>query len=246
VAVDGSGNVFISDWHNNRVREVVKATGNIITVAGYGSAGFSGDGGPATSAMVNYTGGVAVDASGNLYIADSSNERVREVAKATGIITTVAGSGTMGYGGDGGAPTSAAMNLPYAVAVDTNGNLFIADSNNQRIREVVVSNNPTIGSLSAPAWTVNQPGFSGSATVTGGTAPYSNLSATGLPPGVTATLTGNTITPLAALRPLPAPTATRPSASRTPAVSSAASRSPSPSIPCPRSAASRSRSGPRR
>jgi hypothetical protein len=194
VAVDSSGNVFISDWHNNRVREVVKATGTIITVAGYGVAGFSGDGGQATSAQVNYTGGVAVDASGNIFIADSSNERVREVVRATGIITTVAGSGTMGFGGDGGAPTSAAMNLPYAVAVDSSGNLFIADSNNERVREVAVTNNPYIGWLSAPTWTVNQPGFSGSLTVTGGTAPYSNLIATGLPPGVTATLNGGTIT----------------------------------------------------
>ena len=114
VAVDASGNVFIADWHNNRIREVVKATGNIITVAGTGTAGFSGDGGPATSAKVNYPGGVAVDASGNLFIADSSNERIREVVKATGVITTVAGNGTVGFGGDGGPPTSAAMNLPYA------------------------------------------------------------------------------------------------------------------------------------
>jgi hypothetical protein len=193
VAVDGGGNVFISDWHNSRIREVVAATGTIITFAGTGSVGFSGDGGPATAALVNNPGGVGVDGSGNVFIADSSNERVREVAKATGVITTVAGSGTMGFGGDGGAPTAAALNLPYAVAVDGSGNLFIADANNNRVREVVVSNNPTIGSLVAPAWTVNQPGYLGSATVTGGTAPYHNLSATGLPPGMTTTLNGSTI-----------------------------------------------------
>jgi hypothetical protein len=194
VAVDGSGNVFISDWHNSRIREVVKATGNIVTFAGTGSAGFSGDGGPATSAMVNYPGGVGVDASGNVFIADSSNERIREVAIATGVITTVAGSGTMGFGGDGGPATSAAMNLPYAVAADGHDNLFIADSNNNRVREVVVWNNPTIGAFSVPAWTVSQPGYSSSASIIGATAPYSNLSATGLPPGVTAALSGSTIT----------------------------------------------------
>jgi sugar lactone lactonase YvrE len=194
VAVDGSGNLFVSDWHNNRIREVVKATGNIITFAGTGTSGFTGDGGPATAARVNFPGGVAVDASGNVFIADSSNERVREVVQATGIITTIAGSGTMGFGGDGGPPTSAAMNLPYAVAVDAHGNLFIADANNNRVREVVVWNNPSIGPLSALAWTVNQPSYSSSANIIGGTAPFSNLSATGLPPGVTAALNGGTIT----------------------------------------------------
>src|SRR5262249_25603256 len=80
------------------------------------------------------------------------------------------------------------------VAVDSSGNFFIADSNNNRVREVAVTNNPYIGSLSAPTWTVNQPGFSGTLTVTRGTAPYSNLIATGLPPGVTAALNGSTIT----------------------------------------------------
>jgi sugar lactone lactonase YvrE len=194
VAVDGSGNVFISDWHNSRIREVVKATGNIVTFAGTGSAGFSGDGGPATSARVNYPGGVGVDASGNVFIADSSNERIREVAIATGVITTVAGSGTTGFGGDGGPATLAAMNLPYAVAADGHDNLFIADSNNNRVREIVVWNNPIIGAFSVLAWTVNQPGYSSSASIIGGTAPYSNLSATGLPPGVTAALSGSTIT----------------------------------------------------
>jgi sugar lactone lactonase YvrE len=190
VAVDASGDIFISDWHNNRIREVVKSTGNIITVAGTGTSGYNGDGGPATSAMVNYTGGVAVDGNGDLFIADSSNERVREVVN--GIITTVAGTGTAGFGGDGGLATSALLNLPYAVAVDASGDLFIADSNNQRIREVLGA--PSLGNLSSTAWTVNQPGFSGSVAIQGGTAPYSNLSATGLPLGLTAALSGSTIT----------------------------------------------------
>src|SRR5207302_2038667 len=154
------------------VREIVKATGNILTVAGTGTASYNGDNMPATSAMLNQPNGVAVDGSGNVFISDWHNNRIREVVKATGNIITFAGTGTAGF----------------------SGNVFLADFNNHRVREVVLTNNPTIGSLSAPTWTVNQPGFSGSATVTGGTAPYSNLSATGLPPGLTAALNGSTIT----------------------------------------------------
>ena len=108
MAVDASGNLFIADTDNNRIREVVKATGNIITIAGNGTAGYSGDNGPATSATARTSPyGVAVDASGNVFIADTGNNRVREVVKATGIIVTVAGTGTAGYNGDNIAATSA-------------------------------------------------------------------------------------------------------------------------------------------
>ncbi len=192
VAVDAAGNVYIADWHNSRIREVVKATGTIITVAGTGSPGFSGDNGLATSAMLNYPGGVAVDGSGNIFIADSSNARIREVVRATGVITTVAGTGTAGFGGDGGPATAAQINLPYGVSVDASGNVYFADSNNHRIRALL--NTPTLGTLSSTAWTVNQPNYSASVTVNGGTAPYGLLSATGLPPGLAATLSGSTIT----------------------------------------------------
>jgi Putative Ig domain/NHL repeat len=192
VAVDNSGNLFISDWHNNRIREVVKATGNIMTIAGTGTPGFSGDGGAAVAARVNFPGGVAVDGSGNVFIGDSSNQRIREVASGTGIITTVAGTGATGFGGDGGPATSALLDLPYGVAVDAGGNLYIGDSYNHRIREVLVT--PTLGTLSSTAWTVNQPNYNGSVAIVGGTAPYGNLSATGLPPGLTAALSGSTIT----------------------------------------------------
>jgi sugar lactone lactonase YvrE len=136
VAVDASGNLYIADASNNRVREVNAATGVITTVAGTGVAGYSGDGGPATSAELNDPSGIAVDAAGDLYIADTGNNRIREVSAKTGTITTVAGSGTKGYGGDNGLAISAELNGPYGVAINTAGNLYIADSGNNVIREV--------------------------------------------------------------------------------------------------------------
>lgn len=139
VWVDSSGNIFIADTINNRVREVVASTGNIQTVAGNGTAGFSGDGGAATSAQLNLPGGIFVDSSGNIFIADTNNQRVREVLASTGNINTVAGSGTQGFSGDGGAATSAALNKPGDVFVDRSGNIFIADTNNSRVREVAAS-----------------------------------------------------------------------------------------------------------
>jgi sugar lactone lactonase YvrE len=134
VVVDQSGNLFISDNLNNRIRKVTPA-GIITTVAGNGSSGWSGDGGPATSASLSGPNGVVVDQSGNLFIADLGNLRIRKVT-STGIITTVAGNGTYGYSGDGGPASSAALRSPTGVAVDAGGNLFIADTGNNRIREV--------------------------------------------------------------------------------------------------------------
>jgi sugar lactone lactonase YvrE len=139
VAVDGSGNLFIADEGNSRIRRVASATGIITTVAGDGTAGFSGDGGPATNAALNNPWGVAVDSSGDLFIADSFNNRVRLVAAATGVITTVAGDGTVGFSGDSGPATSASLAEPWGVAVDSSGNLFIADKNNGRIRLVTAA-----------------------------------------------------------------------------------------------------------
>jgi sugar lactone lactonase YvrE len=136
VAIDTSGDLFIADFDNERIRRVDAATGIITTVAGNGTQGFSGDGGPATSATLNHPWGVAVDASGNLFIADVYNQRIRRVDASTGTITTVAGNGTAAYSGDGGAATSASLNYPYGVAVDASGNLFIADTGNARVRRV--------------------------------------------------------------------------------------------------------------
>lgn len=134
VAYDASGNLFLADRDNHVIREVVKSTGNIITVAGSGIAGFAGDGSTATAAQLDTPTGIAVDASGNLYIADSHNNRIRKVSG--GIITTIAGTGSAGFFGDGAAATSAQLSLPQGVAVDGNGNVFIADTNNHRVRKI--------------------------------------------------------------------------------------------------------------
>jgi uncharacterized protein (TIGR03437 family) len=139
VALDGSGNLYIADQGNQRIRKVTAATGIIATVAGNGTSGYSGDGGPAASAQLNSPSGVAVDGNGNLYIADQNNQRIRKVSAATGVIATVAGNGTAGFSGDGSAATSAELNWPEGVAVDGLGNLYIADTYNQRIRKVAAA-----------------------------------------------------------------------------------------------------------
>jgi len=123
IAVDHSGNLYISDTDNNRIRKV--SNGVITTVAGNGSANYSGDNGLATAAGVQYPAGVAVDAIGSLYIADSSN-RIRKVAN--GIIMSVAGNGTQGLSGDGGPATNAALDQPLGVAVDSIGNVYVSDT----------------------------------------------------------------------------------------------------------------------
>jgi sugar lactone lactonase YvrE len=159
VAVDGAGNLVIADTTNGRIRVVAASTGtfysqamtagHIYTVAGDGTEGFSGDGGPATSAELGLPRSVAVDGAGNLVIADTTNGRIRVVAASIGTfygqpmtagdIYTVAGDGTEGFSGDGGPATSAGLHGPDGVAVDGAGNLVIADTFNQRVRVVAGS-----------------------------------------------------------------------------------------------------------
>lgn len=134
LAIDGQGNLFIAGTSNQRVRKV-GPDGTITTIAGTGRQGFSGDRGPATSARLHDPYGVAVDGHGNVYIADRDNHRVRRVSPG-GRITTIAGTGSAGYSGDGGPASAARLHDPRGVAVDAHGNLYIADSQNFRIRMV--------------------------------------------------------------------------------------------------------------
>jgi trimeric autotransporter adhesin len=137
VAIDSAGNLLIADTNNHRVYRSADLP-VIVTVAGTGDKGFSGDGGPATSAHLNRVSGVAADAAGNIYIADSFNRRVRRISPS-GIISTVAGDGTDNHSGDGGPATSAQIGYPYGVAVDGAGSLYISDYSNHRVRRVSLS-----------------------------------------------------------------------------------------------------------
>jgi trimeric autotransporter adhesin len=134
IVFDATGNLLISDSNNYRLRRVSTA-GTITTIAGNGNYKFTGDGGPATNANLNAPGGVAVDQSGNIYVVDSGNHRIRRIGP-NGVITTVAGNGVPGFSGDGFSATVASLNNPRAVAVDPSGNLLIGDANNRRIRKV--------------------------------------------------------------------------------------------------------------
>jgi hypothetical protein len=132
VAVDASGNVYIADAFDNAIRKV--SNGVITTVAGNGTFGYSGDNGPATSAALNQASGVAVDASGNVYIADTNNSVIRKVSG--GVITTFAGNGIYGYSGDNGPAASAQLCAPTGVAADAAGNVYIADAGCSVVRKV--------------------------------------------------------------------------------------------------------------
>ncbi len=136
---DSIGNLYVIDRGNVRVRKISSfaglATGTISAVIGSGQTGFSGDGGAASSAAFRGMGGIAIDKAGNLYVSDIGNNRVRKVTP-DGQISTVAGSGAAGFGGDGGLATSAQLNSPYTLAMDDAGNLYIEDFKNNRIRKV--------------------------------------------------------------------------------------------------------------
>jgi trimeric autotransporter adhesin len=133
---DAFGNIFFADSGLHRILEIVISTGNIVTVAGTGQQGYNGDGIPASSAEIGNPYGVYVDRLGNIFFGDLINYRVREVVAATGLIQTVAGNGIFGFSGDGGPATSAAISAPTGFTSDANGNLYIADAYNNRVREV--------------------------------------------------------------------------------------------------------------
>ncbi len=146
IALDSSGNVYFSDFYNNRVRKITASTGIITTYAGTGTSSFSGDGGIASSAALYRPDGLSIDSAGNavsiqavlitsyslnhlvgnLYIADSANHRIRKITASTSVISTIAGTGSDSFSGDNGQATSASLFNPVGVAMDTSGKLFIS------------------------------------------------------------------------------------------------------------------------
>ena len=140
LALDGSGNILVSDAHQNRIRHIDGQSGIMTTAVGSeGEGAWGGDGGLATQGKLNSPHACRADAQGNLYIADRNNHRIRRVDGATGRLSTVAGNGQPGFSGDGGAATHASIDAPSSVAVDAAGNVFIADNNNNRVRRVDVA-----------------------------------------------------------------------------------------------------------
>jgi hypothetical protein len=170
LAIDGAGNIYIADTGNNVIREITAATGIISTIAGNiggtvcgGSTDAVGDGCTATQAIFNQPWGVTLDKTGNLYIADTSNHRIREVSAATAVISTIAGNGYTAangngkYSGDGGLATAASLNFPHAVAFDGSGNMYIPDTLNDVVRQVTA-----VAGAITPASTINT--FAGTGT----------------------------------------------------------------------------------
>ena len=139
VAADVFGNIYIADLNNQRIRKI-DASGIITTYAGTGVQGYNGDTIQAVTAKLNNPMGIAVDAAGNLFIADEYSHRVRKVEKTTGLIVTVAGTGVWGYSGDNGVASKALLNAPYALTIDQAGNIYIAEYSNQRIRKIDANN----------------------------------------------------------------------------------------------------------
>ena len=133
---DSQGNLYFSEARNHTVRRVDQATGVITTVAGTGEEGYSGDGGPAVAATLNQIYALVIDANGDIYVVDRLNAAVRKIEAATGIITTVAGTGEPGYSGDGGQGSEAQLREPNDIFLDGRGGLLIADIQDQRVRRL--------------------------------------------------------------------------------------------------------------
>jgi sugar lactone lactonase YvrE len=137
ITVDAEGRVYLADTYNNRIRRIDFTAGTVTTIAGNGTAGYGGDGGPATAAMLNLPRDLELGPDGRLYIADTDNHRIRAVDLGTGVITTIAGNGQAGFSGDGGPATEASFARPFGVAFDRQGQMYVADTFNNRIRKVV-------------------------------------------------------------------------------------------------------------
>ncbi|MCD6011137.1 MAG: surface protein [Flavipsychrobacter sp.] len=162
VAVDAAGNIYIGDASNNKIRFVNASTGIISTFAGTGTAGFSGDGGPATAAQLNGPRGIAVDALGNVYFSDGENQRIRMVIAGVGTIITIAGNGMAGPGTDGVVATTQRINNVRGLTVDASGNVYIADQGNNRVRRIAPFTN--IITTVAGTGTAGNGGMGGPAT----------------------------------------------------------------------------------
>ena len=134
IAVDAIDNIFIADSRNNVIRRV--SAGTITTIAGNGTAGYSGDGGQGINAQLTTPYAVALDVSGNIYVADNGNSRIRYVTTA-GAISTIAGTATAGYSGDGGPALTAQMNTPAGIALDGSGNVYVVESGNGLARKLL-------------------------------------------------------------------------------------------------------------
>jgi len=137
LSLDHSGNLYICDWDNARIRKVTLSTGIVTTFAGNGISGYFGDNGPATNAMISKSSGLCFDNCGNMFFSDENNARIRRIDAVTNIITTVAGTGAPGFSGDGGASISAKFNHPTGICANPDGSLYVSDYNNQRIRRII-------------------------------------------------------------------------------------------------------------
>ena len=155
-ALDANGNLYFSDSQNCVIRKITASTGIITTVVGNGNCDYTGDGGPAGSAALNFPQGVAIDPFGNIFIVDYNNDVIRRVDGTTNIISTFAGNNSVGYTGDDGPATQAELNFPVGLATDAAGNVYIADAGNNVVRMVTASNN-IIGTVAG----TGNPGYSG-------------------------------------------------------------------------------------
>src|SRR5216683_2302076 len=140
LAFDPAGNLYIADTQNHRIRKIAATTGNITTIAGNGTQGFSGDAGPATSASIDSPTGLSVDTSSNVYLADTDNHRIRRIDATTGIITTIAGAGAQTFAGDTGPAPTASLDTPRAATTSPTGLLTLSDTGNQRVRQIATDN----------------------------------------------------------------------------------------------------------